>query len=187
MGMKIRAEFERSSEIFRLLAKLSDGSLRSAAAAGLNEHADQQRKDAIVRMAAQTGVSRTRVAGVTRVRRASGAAPVMEAAIETRDRYIPAGTYTYTRWNRTMVGAVHGDWPGSPRKPLRGTFTVAKYGGRIYRRLGSARGPIGPVSGPVLPSELLRADMPTRPAAEAFAAIDLERRVTRAVMNALGL
>lgn len=182
MGLKIRVEVSRMGEIGAFVRRLDSPEARLAAARGLNEHIVIQERDSVATVSAQTRIPHGRVKSISRVRRARPAA-AMEAAVQFNDAAIPLGEHTYRVWNRSMPGARAGDWRG---KTHHGAFTVARYGGRIFRRVGSARGPIQMLWGPVLPNELLRRDMPNLAQREAFAQTDLEQRVIKNMLHAFG-
>jgi hypothetical protein len=162
----------------------SDAVTQGAMARGLNEHIVRQEKQAITTLAASTGLTAGYVGGATTHRKAAPG-PSMSAAVVVKGGAIPAGKMTKMEWNRGMIGARHGDWPTYSRRggQTRGTF-IGK--GVIYKRLGKDRTKLKKISGPVLPNELLRRDMPTYPAAEGLANADLQRSVIRALMHAHG-
>jgi hypothetical protein len=184
--MGVRIEVERKGGFEKLMNLVGDpAQIQRAMSRGLNEHIRAQERQATNIVGAQTGL------GAGRVRRVTTAIPstpgaVMQALVRVNDKAIPAGAETRRSWNRSMAGAVHGDWPTYTRKGglMAGTF-MAK--GAIYARTSKKRGPLKKIWGPVLPNELLRKDMPAYPAAERLVNADLERRVMRAVMFEFGL
>jgi hypothetical protein len=182
MGVKIQIAVNRAAGIGTFVQRLDSPAMRLAAARGLNEHIRVQEKDSVATVAAGTKIPASRVARISKVRLASPAG-AMDAAVVFTDQAIPLGEFTYRAWSRGMLGARAGDWRG---QTYRGAFTIAAYGGRIYRRRGSQRGPLQMLWGPVLPSELMRRDMPNLKAREAFAERDLERRVVSNMLHAFG-
>lgn len=82
--MKITAEFHQDSELYRFLKKLDGPAMRHAAALGLNEHADEQRRQSVVRISSTTGVPAGRIRSNTKFIKAKPA-PQMSAFVETAD------------------------------------------------------------------------------------------------------
>jgi hypothetical protein len=181
MGLKIDARLERGSGWTVLMNGLGTPKLQQAAAAGLNEHMRLQERQIVRLMAGQTKIPAGRVASVTR-RRGAGGGAYTEAAIVVQDAAIPLGQYTFR--SQTPGGVTAGDWN---TKTYPHTFTIKRYGGFAYRRVGRKRFPVQKVWGPVLPNEALRTDQPAFPAFERFAMSDMQQRVLKRVMAALGL
>ncbi|WP_342361393.1 hypothetical protein [Terrarubrum flagellatum] len=185
MGLKIDARIDRPADLASISKLLGGPAMQAAGARALTEHSEQQEKRSAAFISGFTGVPIGRIRGVMKVRPAAPGA-VMESAVELKDAAIPLGEFTYRSWSRSMPGATHGDWPGSGKRTLPGTFSVPRYGGMIYRRATSKRFPIVKVWGPVLPNELAKKERPNYPLAEAFAAQDLAPRVIRHIMSAMG-
>jgi hypothetical protein len=168
--------------------------MRRAAARGLNEHADEQRRQSVVRIAAYTGVPATRIRGKTRVLRAR-AADSMAATVQTSDVAIPLSEYGNPVWVRdmkpgwrggrvsSMSGALATGW--NVRRIFPGTW-VAK--GEVFRRSDPNDPRSTPIKlyGAVLANELAKPSRPNVPAAQQYAQRDLEKRVIRHVIRALG-
>lgn len=190
--MQVTAQLDRNSEIFTFLRKLEGPAIQKAAARGLNEHADEQRRQAVTTMSAKTGLPKGRVSGVTKVIRAGGGSS-MTAMVRVADRAIGLHEYGAPSWNRDLspkggkgavsssAGAEATGW--NRRKVYKGTF-VAK--GKVFLRKGDGRFPLKMLSGPVLANELSDLKKSTAPGAQRYAAMDLERRVIRHVQVALG-
>ncbi|KAB0269052.1 hypothetical protein [Microvirga brassicacearum] len=184
-GIRVSVDKSRVTDLKTLIKRLEGPEIRSAAARGLNEHVRLQERQAVRLLSAQTKIPAGRVAAVTKsVKASASGGSSMEASVDVRDASIPLGQFTYRSWSRGDAGASAGDWNG---KTYKGSFTIAKYGGAIFaRRPGAKKWPVIRLWGPLLPSELRRADMPTLPAAQRLADTDLERRVLRHLVNVLG-
>lgn len=190
--MQVTAQLDRNSDIFTFLRKLEGPVIQRAAARGLNEHTDEQRRQAVTTMAGKTGLPKGRVASVTKTISASGGAS-MVSMVRVADRAIGLHEYGQPRWTRdlspkggrgavsTMSGAEATGW--NRRKVYPGTF-VAK--GKVFLRKGDGRFPLKMLSGPVLANELSDLKKSTAPGAQRYAAMDLERRVIRHVQVARG-
>jgi len=184
MATRVDVRVVRTDTFQRVVANIGNSApLRAAMALGLNEHLRKQQRQASLVIAAQTGIARGRVDAGSGVRFAS--AGNLEGAVQQRGRAAEAGEFTSRTWNRWGAGARHRDWPTYSRKGgmMAGTFMA---NGKIYRRTTAKRFPIKRVWGPVLPNELLRADMPAKNRAEGLAASDLQRSVVRAIMHSFG-
>lgn len=155
--MKITAELRQSPDLPRFLTKLKSPDMQIAAARGLNEHTDEQRKQSIVRMVATTGVSQTHVSRMTRVIRAAPSAS-MAAMVQTQDSAI-AVKYGASAWSGSQTGAPATAWR---RAAFKGQELV-------------------------LANELADPSRPNVPAAEKSAALDLEKRVVRYVLRTFGI
>lgn len=191
MGLKIDARLERGAGWTVLMNGLGTPKLQQAAAAGLNEHMRLQERQIVRLMAGQTRIPTGRVSSVTRRRNAGGGA-YTEAAIVVQDRPIPLGKYTGN--TQTASGVRSGDWIKHPEH--RGAFVIKKWGGGAFVRLAGdpttrsgrkKKRMVQRLWGPVLPSEALRHDQPAFPAFERFAMSDMQQRVLKRVMAALGL
>lgn len=193
--MKVSAEFHQSRELLTFLRKLGGPELQRAAALGLNEHAAEQRRQSVTTISAYTGVPRARVSGKTRVIKARPG-PAMEAKVRTSDTAIPLAEYGNPVWVRdlnpmadgkrggpvsSMKGAEATGW--NVRRQFAGAFVA---GGQVVVRTTKASRPLKVLSMAVLANELAKPTRPNVPAAEAFAVIDMERRVMRHVIRVLG-
>jgi len=175
-------EYDKGSR--RVLAQLSanlgkTAEIKRGMSRALGEHLRMQERQAVTLLAAQTSLPGSRVGGTTRVRHSSSS---LVGRLQVRDESVPLGELTSRSWSRDAVGATAGDWKG---ETYPHTFTVQRYGGRIYKRTSSKRFPIVKVWGPLLPNELLRPDMPTRPAMERLVESDLVPRVLRHVVKVI--
>ncbi|MDQ0301373.1 hypothetical protein [Ancylobacter polymorphus] len=141
----------------------------------MGEHLRLQERQAVTLLSAQTKLPGGRVGGATRIRFTSGS---IVGRLQVRDQSVPLGELTSRSWSRSAPGASAEDWNS---KTYEGTFIVPRFGGRIYRRTGKGRFPIRKVWGPLLPNELLRPDMPARPAMERLVESDLAARALRHV------
>lgn len=178
--MKVTAEFHQSSDLVRFLTKLDSPDLRTAGARGLNEHAQEQRRQSVVRMATTTGVPKGHVAGVTRVVRAKPGTSMM-AMVQTEDAAIPLAKFGSPTWSREDRGAQATAW--NVRRTFPGSF-LAK--GQVFVRKSKDRFPLKILSMAVLANELAKPSRPNVPEAQKFVALDLEKRVLRHVLRALG-
>ena len=175
-------EYDKGSK--RALAQLSANlgntpGIRRGMSRAMGEHLRLQERQAVTLLSSQTSLPGGRVGGAVRVRHSSSA---LVGRLQVRDESVPLGELTSRSWSREAPGATAGDWAG---RTYPGTFTVQRYGGRIYKRAGKERFPIKKVWGPLLPNELLRADMPTRPAMERLVETDLVPRVLRHVVKVI--
>lgn len=194
--MKVTADFHYQKEFETFIKRLSDPRIRAAAALGLNEHAQEQRRTSVVRISAYTGVPRGRVSGATKVVKAGGGGASMQAIVRTSDAAISLAQYGNPVWVRdlnpmsdgirggsvsSMKGAEATGW--NVRRQFPGAFIA---GGQVVVRTTKARKPLKRLSMAVLANELAKPSRPNVPAAERYAAIDLEKRVLRHVLRALG-
>ncbi len=116
----------------------------------------------------------------------------MEAEVRTQDVAIPLAEYGDPVWVRdqspgwgggsvsSMRGAEATGW--NVRRQFKGAF-IAK--GQVVVRTSKARYPLKILSMAVLANELAKPTRPNVPAAKAFAAYDLEKRVIRHVIRAV--
>lgn len=194
--MKITAEVHHSSDLINFLKRLDSPLMRMAGARGLNEHADEQRRQSITRIVAFTGVPNGRVSGKTRVIKASAGAS-MEAKVRTSDVAISLAEYGNPVWVRDKSPMVDGKFGGSVssmagaqatgwnvRRVFKGSFIA---NGQVVVRTSKARKPLKRLSMAVLANELAKPSRPNVPAAASFAAYDLEKRVTKHILVALGV
>lgn len=194
--MKVTADFHYQKEFETFIKRLSDPRIRAAAALGLNEHAQEQRRTSVVRISAYTGVPRGRVSGATKVVKAGGGGGSMQAIVRTSDAAISLAQYGNPVWVRdlnpmadgvrggsvsSMAGAEATGW--NIRRQFKGAFMA---GGQVVVRTTKAREPLKRLSMAVLANELAKPSRPNVPAAERYAAIDLEKRVLRHVLRMLG-
>lgn len=192
--MKIEAEFHHSRELKAFVTKLGGAGIQRAASLGLNEHAAEQRRQAVTTISAYTGVPRGRISGKMRVIKAK-AGPNMEAKVRTVDTAIPLAEYGNPIWTRnlnpmadgkrggpvsSMTGAEATGW--NVRRQFRHAFVA---GGQVVVRRKSGKG-IKVLSMAVPANELAKSSRPNVQAAEAYAAINMERRILRHVVRALG-
>ena len=193
--MKVTAEFHHSQEFKAFITKLGSPAMEQAAALGLNEHADEQRRGSITRISAYTGVPKGRVSGHTKVIKASAGAS-MEAKVQTNDVAIPLAEYGNPVWVRDLNPMSDGVF-GGPVSSMRGAeatgWNVRRQfahafiaGGQVVVRKTNSSYPLKVLSMAVLANELAKPSRPNVPAAEAFAAYDLEKRVFRHVVRILG-
>lgn len=180
--MKIDAHWVGDGAVNLKIDLGGDGALQRAAAIGLNEHSQHQKKRSTTFISAWTGIGAGRVGSGMRVIPAVPGA-VMETSVAISDRGIPAGEHTSRSWNRSMPGATHGDWPGRGKRILAHTFTVRRWGGRIYARTTAARFPLKRIWGPYLPNELTAENRPNLDPARAFAVQDAMPRVLKQIMR----
>lgn len=192
---KITGDFVWYSTPKTFLAKLGSGEMRKAAAMGLNEHAAEQRRGSVARITASTGVPKSRVGSTTRLIKA-GASGDMQAIIRTRDKAIGLHEYGNPVWMRDLNpfadgirGGAVSSMPGAEatgwnvRRIFKHAF-VAK--GRVVVRVSKTSRKLKTLSMAVLANELAKPTRPNVPAADRYAAIDLERRVLRHVIRAIG-
>lgn len=192
--MKITAEFHQDSELIRFLRKLDGPELQRAAARGLNDHAEEQSRQSVVRISATTGVPAGRVRSKTKVIKAAPG-PTMTAAVETADKAIPLAEYGNPVWVRdlnpmsdgkrggpvsSMSGAEATGW--NVRRQFKHSFIA---NGQVVVRTSKQSYPLKVLSMAVLANELAKPTRPNVPAAERFAAFDLEKRVVRQVLRTL--
>lgn len=186
------AKFHQSAEIKRFLRDLGTDGIQEPAARGLTEHAHEQKRQSVVRIAAYTGVPAKRVRSKTVVKSARPG-PAMTATVTTADQAISLAQYGRPVWRRdrspgwrggsvsSMSGVEATGW--NVRRQFPGTF-LAK--GLVLRRTGDDRYPLKVLSMAVLANELAKPSRPNVPAAEKFAQMDLEKRVTRHIVRSLG-
>lgn len=192
--MKIQVEVHQRQDFSRFLNTLG-AELRPAAAMGLNEHAAEQRRQSVERIVAYTGVPKSRVGTKTRLIKAS-ATGSSEARIRTSDVAIPLAEYGNPMWVRDLKPMADGKRGGSVssmkgaeatgwnvRRQFPGAFIA---NGQVVVRKGKGRGPLKVLSMAVLANELAKPTRPNTRAAEQFAALDLQKRVLRHVIRALG-
>ncbi len=192
--MKVTAQVHQAKGFETFLSSFGTV-MRPAAAMGLNEHAQEQRRQSVVRIAQYTGVPQGRVGSKTRVIKA-GSGEVMEAKVRTSDVAIPLAEYGNPVWVRDLNPMADGKRGGSVssmkgaeatgwnvRRQFVGAF-IAK--GQVLVRKGNGRGKLKVLSMAVLANELAKPTRPNTAAAEVYAALDLQKRVLRHVIRALG-
>ncbi|MCZ4270732.1 hypothetical protein [Maritalea porphyrae] len=193
MVAKIQATFHKKAEISRFLSSLANASPK-AMAAGLNEHAEETRRQSVVRMAGVTKVPAGRIRGVTTVKKARPVG-VMAAEVRTADKAIGLEEYGNPEWVRDlnpMAGGNRGgpvsSMPGvlatgwGNRRYHRGTF-FAK--GKVWKREKS--GKLRKIYSTVLANELATPDWTNVKGAAKFMQLDLEKRVVRHIQRQLGI
>ena len=195
VSVKVTAEYHHSTEFSRFVQNLQGPAMRQAGARGLNEHAEEQRRQSVTRIAAYTGVPRGRIAGKTKVIKAAPGLS-MAARVQTSDVAILLSEYGNPVWVRdlnpmadgkrggavsSMRGAEATGW--NVRRQFPGSFIA---NGHVVVRTSDKRFPLKVLSMAVLANELAKPTRPNMPAAERFVAYDLEKRVLRHVMRALG-
>lgn len=193
--MKVTATVHQSKDLASFLLKMGGPEIRAAGAMGLNEHAAEQRRQSVVSISSYTGVPRGRVGAKTKVIKAS-AAGTMEAKVRTSDVAIGLEEYGNPVWVRDQSPSGDGKWGGSVssmrgaeatgwnvRRQFPGAFIA---GGKVVVRTTKSRFPLKKLHMAVLANELAKPSRPNVPAAEKYVAMDLERRVMRHVIRALG-
>ena len=193
--MKITATVHQSAEFKAFMQHLGSPRVRDAAAKGLTEHAQEQRRGSIARIVASTGVPRGRVSKMRVIKAGTGA--TMEAKIRISDTAIGLHEYGNPVWVRDLNPMADGKRGGSVssmkgaeatgwnvRRQFPGAFMA---NGRVVVRTTKNRTPLKTLSMAVLANELAKPTRPNVPAAEAYAAIDLQKRVLRHVLLALGV
>ncbi|RWC91662.1 MAG: hypothetical protein EOS72_03130 [Mesorhizobium sp.] len=194
--MKLTATFHQDSEILRFLQRLEGPEMELAAARGLNEHAGEQMRQSVVRISTTTGVPAGRVRSKTKVVKAAPGQTMM-AEVVTADVAIPLSEYGNPVWVRDLNPMSDGK-RGGPVSSMRGVeatgWNVRRQfphsflaNGQVVVRTTKSRFPLKVLSMAVLANELAKPSRPNVPAAERFAALDLEKRVVRNVIRALGL
>ena len=193
---KITADFHYQKEFETFIKRLSDPSVMNAARLGLNEHAQEQRRTSVVRIAAYTGVPSGRVSSSTKVIKAGGGG--MQAIVRTTAPSISLAEYGNPVWVRDLNPMSDGKWGGpvssmkgaeatgwNVRRQFKGAFMA---GGQVVTRIdhSNPRSKLKRLSMAVLANELAKPSRPNVPAAERYAAIDLEKRVLRHVLRMLG-
>lgn len=192
--MKVHVEIHQAKGIDTYLNSFARD-LPQAAALGLNEHTAEQRRQSVTRISAYAGVPAGRVGSKTRVIKASPAR-VMEAKVRTSDVAIPLAEYGNPVWVRDLNPMADGK-RGGPVSSMRGAeatgWNVRRQfpgafiaNGQVVVRKGKARRPLKVLSMAVLANELAKPTRPNTAAAEQFAALDLNKRVMRHVIRALG-
>lgn len=193
--MKVTATFHQDAELIRFLRKLEGPEMERAAARGLNEHADEQARQSVVRISSYTGVPTSRMRSKTRTVRAAPG-PTMTAEVVTSDVAIPLAEYGSPEWVRDLNPMADGKFGGSVssmrgaeatgwnvRRQFPHTFIA---NGQVVVRTTKDRFPLKVLSMAVLANELAKPSRPNVPAAERFAALDLEKRIVRQVIRTLG-
>ncbi|PZP58802.1 MAG: hypothetical protein DI604_33095 [Delftia acidovorans] len=193
MQIKVDARITEMPEVRSFLDKLRGPALQQAGAKGLTEHAREQARQSVVRISAYTGVPTGRVRSKTKVRPAAGGANPA-AIVETADRAISLAEYGNPVWARDLSPG----WKGGPVSSMRGAEATGWNIRRQFPHAFVAKGQVVIRTGPernsrlkilsmaVLANELAKPSRPNVPAAEKFAQLDLEKRVTRHVLRALG-
>lgn len=191
--MKIKVEVHQAKG-FETFLRSFGSEIRPAAALGLNEHAQEQRRQSVVRISDYTGVPRGRVGAKTRTIKASAGA-TMQAVVRTSDVAIPLSEYGNPVWVRdlnpmadgkrggavsSMRGAEATGW--NVRRQFPGAFIA---NGQVVVRRGGKKS-LKVLSMAVLANELAKPTRPNSKAAEQFAAIDMQKRIMRHVVRALG-
>ena len=192
--LQVQATFQQDTRFSRFIGKLADSpGMLQAGARGLTEHAKEQRRMSVTRIAAYTGVPKGRVAGVTKVTPARMGAGGLIAEVVTADKAVGLHEYGNPIWVRDMNPNADGVRGGSVssmsgteatgwnvRRQFKHAF-VAK--GRVFVRAGGTK--LKMLSMAVLANELAKPSRPNVPAAEAFVARDLEQRVVRHLIRYL--
>lgn len=194
--MQISGDFVWYSTPKTFLTKLGSGEIRQAAAMGLNEHAAEQRRQSVTNISTYTGIPKARIGATTRLIKASASGPFMLATIQTKDKAVGLHEYGKPRWVRdlnpfadgkrggsvsSMAGAEATGW--NVTRVFPGSFIAH---GRVVVRVSKTSRKLKTLSMAVTANELAKPSRPNVPASEAYAAIDLERRVLRHVIRALG-
>lgn len=192
--MKVTADFHYQKEFETFIRRLSDPAVMNAARLGLNEHAQEQRRTSVVRIAAYTGVPSGRVSSSTKVIKAGGGG--MQAIVRTTAPSISLAEYGNPVWVRDLNPMSDGKWGGpvssmkgaeatgwNVRRQFKGAFVA---GGQVVVRTSKASTPLKRLNMAVLANELAKPSRPNVPAAERYAAMDLKKRVLRHVLRMLG-
>lgn len=193
--MKVTGEFHQSASLKTFLTNLNSQTIQVASALGLNEHAGEQRRQSITGISSYTGVPKARMSSKTKLVKASPSQN-MVARVVTADKAIGLHEYGNPVWVRDLNPMADGARGGSVSS-MRGAeatgWNVRRQfphsfiaNGRVVVRTSSERYPLKTLSMAVLANELAKPTRPNVPAAEAYAALDLERRVLRHVIRALG-
>lgn len=179
---RVVATWRKDTGLDQFLKKLAGPGIEQAASVGLNEHAKEQRRMSIVRITAFTGVPKGRVSGTMKVI-PSVPGPAMMASVVTSDPAIGLHEYGNPSWSQgTPVGASATAW--NVRRQFPGAFY---HGGPVLVRKGKDRYPLKVLSSAVLANELAKPSRPNVPAAEAYVAVDLLRRVNQQIVRFLGV
>jgi hypothetical protein len=192
--VRVEATYHQSHELTRFLRALNGPEMMQAGARGLTEHAQEQRKQSIVQIVQTTALPTGRVSGPIKVIPAPVAANTM-AEVRVADAPITLAEFGNPVWTRdlkpgwkggavsSMSGALVTGW--GYRREHRGTWVA---GGQVWKRANHAesRSPAKLVWGVVLANELAKPTWKNVARAERFAQLDLEKRVTRHVLRALG-
>lgn len=178
--MTIKVEYRRSKEFRGIVKKMSSPVMQQAGARGLNEHAKEQQRQATLRMSKGTGVPRSRFSSKTRVIKASPG-KVMLAKVVNNDVAVSLAEYGNPVWNRSMPGV---QATMNRTKIYKGSF-MAK--GQIYVRKSKERYPLKMLSHIVPANELVNEGRSNAAGADRFARLDLEKRVLRHTLRAIGV
>lgn len=190
--MKVTGEFHQSAEFEHFIAKIKGDAIPRAASIGLNEHADEQRRQSVVRISSYTGVPASRVRAKTRVKRSSPG--FLEAEVITADKAIMLSEYGSPVWTRDRTPG----WKGGSVSSMAGAEATGWNVRRVFKHAFIANGQVVVRTGPqrdaslkvlsmaVLANELAKPTRPNVPAAEKFVRLDLEKRVTRQILRLLG-
>lgn len=190
MATKIIATLERTSQFTALVQRLKSPAMATAAATGLNEHATETRRQSVSRVAAFTGVPKGRIGSATRVRKARAGGQMM-AEVVTRDKAIGLEEYGNPHWVRDLNPLEDGKFGGSVssmagveatawnrRRMHKGTFFAQ---GVVWSRQPSGR--LRKIFSTVLANEMANPGWKNAEGAEAYLAMDLERRVVRHILR----
>lgn len=177
---RLEVKYNGSSAFDQMIRTIQSPELRSAMARGVSEHADEQKRQSVTRIAATTGVPKSRINTKTKVIRASSMN--LTATVRTADEAISLGRYGRPSWNRSMPGTEATGW--NVRRIFRKSFMI---GSEVYVRTTKKRKPLKKLHMAVLANELAKPSRPNVAQAESFAVLDLEKRVTRHVTLSLGI
>lgn len=192
MGVKVRVETTRMTDLRTLAVSLGSDTLQQAAALGLNEHTQEQKRQSVVRISAFTGVPAGYVRSKASVLNAT-AGGTMNSEVRVRDKALNVAQFGKPVWSQAMPGAEITGW--NVRRMWKGVFVrngkAYKYAGTMDPRRGrEGRYPIKQIWGPVLPNELIRRDWrsatPNPEMAERYMASDLTSRVFRIMAVKMG-
>ncbi|WEJ60224.1 hypothetical protein [Devosia sp. FJ2-5-3] len=192
MAVKMTARVTNVSE-FKAIAKvLASPAMKRAAATGLTEHAEEQRRQSLARVSDFTGVPRSRMARATTVKRAIPGHNMM-AVVQTADKAVGLEEYGSPNWVRDLNpfaegrrGGAVSSMPGveasawGRRRIHKGTF-FAK--GTVWVRRGKDSKSLRKIYSVVLANELSKPGWRNELAAGAYLKLDLERRVLRHVLR----
>jgi len=191
--VRIEATLHQSREIEHFISLLKGPAIRNAGAMGLNEHAKEQGRLSVTHIASYANVPASRIRSKMTIRRAS-AAGAMEAAVRVSDAAITLAEYGNPVWKRDLSPG----WGGGPVSSMLGAEATGWERRRMFKHAFIANGqvvvrrsavrdaPLKTLYGAVLANELAKPSHSNPKRAERYLAFDLEKRVTRHILRALG-
>ena len=178
--MKITPKVHVEKRLYDMTAKIGGAVMQRAAAMGLNEDAQEQRRQSITSITASTGVPKSRVSSKMKVVPAIPG-PSMTAIVQTSDQAVMLHEYSNPVWNRTMPGA---EVTTNRTKVYKGSFVRKGY---VLTRTSSDRYPLKVLPHVNPANELAKDSRPNVAGRLAFAKLDLEKRVTRHILRSLSV